>query len=416
LSSECNVSSVGLYLHIPYCQTKCPYCNFVAFRARGHEEGPYVRALLAETAAAAGGPLGGRPAGTVYLGGGTPSLFAPHALAEVLVAVDRAFPVEAGAEVTIEADPATIDQAGLVALRASGVTRLSIGIQAFDGRTLAALGRAHKADDGPRLLDDARAAGFDSISLDLIFGVPGQTLAGFAAELDRAIAAGPAHVSCYGLTVEPGTPFAALDARGRLARPGDAEQADMFLLAHERLSEAGFEHYEVSNYARPGARARHNSAYWARRPYVGLGTGAHGFDPSAGPFGTRVWNTDDPARYLAALARGAALPGAPPEAPARAGAETLTRDEAAAEAVLLGLRQAAGIELEDYAALVGERLEVRADRAIRELTGRGLLALSDGRLRCASPSAWLLADDLAARLAAAPAGRAAPGAGAPPVA
>ncbi len=393
------MTSLGVYVHIPYCQTKCPYCNFVAFRARGGEEAPYVEALLAEVAAAAAGEDGGRRAATVYLGGGTPSLFRPSAVAQVLEAIDRAFPVEAGAEVTLEADPATVDHERLASLRAAGVTRLSIGIQAFDGRTLAALGRAHKAEDGPRLLADARAAGFEVFSLDLIFGAPGQTLQGWAAEVARAIDAAPAHLSCYGLTVEPGTPFAALDARGRLARPDDALQADMFLLADERLRAAGYEHYEVSNYAREGARARHNAAYWSRRPYRGFGAGAHSFDPAGGPYGARAWNVDDPTLYMSAATGRAVAAAATPDAPARAGGEVLGREEARTEALLLGLRQADGVDLDAYARLAGQPLEEHAGQALRDLESRRLVAREGGRLRITSPSAWFLCDEIVARLA-----------------
>ncbi len=389
---------LGLYLHIPYCQTKCPYCNFVAYRARGGEEGPYVEALLAEITAAASGPDHGRPAATVYFGGGTPSIFAPASIGRLLEALDRAFPLEAGAEVTVEVDPATIDLAGLKALRAAGVTRLSLGIQAFDGRALAALGRAHKAEDGPRLLGDIGAAGFDNFSLDLIFGVPGQTRADWAAELERAIAAGPAHLSCYALTVEPGTPFAALAARGRLGCPDEAAQADMFLLAHDRLGAAGYEHYELSNYARPGARSRHNQAYWARRAYRGFGAGAHSFEPADGPFGTRAWNLDDPAAYVAAATGRRPAPAGRPDAPARAGVERLGAAEARLELLFLGLRQAEGVDLEAYVRLIGEPLEARAGETLDALERRGLLARQAGRLRCASPDAWLLCDELVGRL------------------
>lgn len=390
---------LALYLHIPYCQTRCPYCNFVAFRARGDEEGPYVEALLAEIAAAASGPDSGRSAATVYFGGGTPSIFAPAAIGRLLRALDRVFPITSGAEVTLEADPATIDRAGLEGLRAAGVNRLSVGIQAFDGRTLAALGRAHKADDGPRLLADARTAGFESVSIDLIFGAPGQTLDGWAAELARAIEAGPAHISCYGLTIEPGTPFAALAARGRLDRPDEAAQADMFLLAHERLGAAGYEHYELSNYARPGARSRHNQAYWARRPYRGFGAGAHSFDPAAGPFGTRAWNLDDPAAYVAAASGRQPAPAARPDAPARAGEEVLSAAEARTELLLLGLRQAEGLDLEACSRLLGEPLDARAGEALAVLEQRCLLERRGGRLFCPTPAAWLVCDELVARLA-----------------
>lgn len=390
---------LGLYVHIPYCQTKCPYCNFVAFRAQGDEEQPYTAALLAEIAAAGAGPDRRRPAATVYFGGGTPSLFAPATIGRLLDALDRVFPLEAGAEVTVEADPATIDRAGLEGLRAVGVTRLSIGLQAFDGRTLAALGRAHKAADGPRLLADARAAGFDNFSIDLMFGAPGQTLDGWRAELERAIDAGPAHLSCYGLTIEPSTPFAALAARGRLRRPDDALQADMFLLAHERLAAAGYEHYELSNYARPEARSRHNAAYWTRRPYRGFGAGAHSFDPAAGPFGSRAWNLDDPAAYIAAATGRSSGPAARAGAPACAGGETLTADEARAEVILLGLRQSAGVDLDAYARLFGERVEAHAAAVLTELEARALLVRVGGWLRCPTPAAWLLCDELAVRLA-----------------
>ena len=275
--------SLGVYVHFPFCTSRCPYCDFaVAVRPRiPHDE--YADGVLSELRARAPwwkGKDGPRLA-SIYFGGGTPSLWRPDAFGRVLAGARQAFAGGADLEITIEANPGDLDGTNLRDLRALGVNRLSFGAQAFQDRLLRRIGRRHEVAAIPRAFEAARAAGFDNLCADLMFGLPGQTMDDWRASLAALCALGPEHITAYALTVEPETRFGALERAGKLNRPGDDLVAAMYSACHETLTSAGHEHYEISSYARPGRRSVHNSLYWTMAAYLGLGVSASSFRPLA---------------------------------------------------------------------------------------------------------------------------------------
>ncbi len=324
----------GVYVHVPFCLTRCGYCDFNTYTAA--ELGPgvsrdgYAALAVAEIRLAAR-VLGGRagPVQTVFFGGGTPTLLPPASLGAMLRAVDGELGLAPDAEVTVEANPETVDEQTLAELRAVGVTRLSLGMQSAVPRVLAVLDRQHEPGRPERCVRWARAAGFRQLSLDLIYGTPGETDADWLASLDAALAAGPDHISAYSLIVEEGTRLAARIRRGELPPPDDDVLADRYTLADERLSAAGLNWYEVSNWAAgPASRCRHNQLYWTGGDWWGVGPGAHSHIA-----GTRWWNVRHPAAYARRLGDGAS-PGQ-----AR---EILTDADRTIERIMLLTRLAAG--------------------------------------------------------------------------
>jgi len=263
---------LSLYIHLPWCVRKCPYCDFNSHEARGEiPEAAYVDALLADLAAEM--PLvWGRQLVSVFIGGGTPSLFSAAALDRLLCGVRALTAFAPGIEITLEANPGTVEQARFDDYRAIGINRLSIGVQSLDERALAALGRIHSADEARRAVEVARRAGFERLNLDLMYGLPDQDRAGAAADLDALLALEPSHVSCYELTLEPNTPFAARPP----PVPDDEIRWDMQAALLERMEGAGFRRYEISAFARDGERSVHNLNYWSFGDYIGIGAGAHG--------------------------------------------------------------------------------------------------------------------------------------------
>jgi oxygen-independent coproporphyrinogen III oxidase len=378
------MDDLGVYLHVPFCERICPYCDFavVAARALGREaEERYVAALLAELAARRR-DFAGRALATVYLGGGTPSLLSPQSVGALLDAVRSAFPGEP-AEVTLEINPSTLERERLPGFRAAGIDRVSVGIQSFDDTTLRRLGRAHRAREGERTLAACRAAGFARLSLDLIAAAPAQDLAAFDRDLSAAIAAAPDHISVYELTLEPGTPFARAAERGRLATADEETAARMLERAEERLAAAGYRRYEISSYALPGREALHNQRYWQRRPVLGLGMGAVSNDPPSAdyPHGVRRTNPRTLDAYLA-VAAGAQ----------RAEVEALEPRIARGEAVFLALRTSVGLDAERFAAEFGAPPRAFFAEAIGELSAQGLLEEANtGRLSL-TPRGRMLAD------------------------
>jgi len=379
---------VGVYLHVPFCERVCPYCDFAVEAARPltpEREAAYVDALLAELAARRG-DFAGLALATIYLGGGTPSLLAPASVARLVAAVRAAFGDDAPEEVTLEVNPSTVERARLPGFREAGVDRLSVGIQSFDDLVLRRLGRAHRADEGHATLAAARAAGFQRISLDLIFGVPDQSDASFGADLDAVAAFAPEHVSAYGLTFEPGTPFGRARDTGRLAPPPDDRVADLYERAGERLEAVGLPRYEISSHARPGAESRHNRRYWERQPVLGLGVGAWSSEPrsAAAPHGARRHNQRGVAAYLERIAAGAS--------PQAGEIEVLDAATARGEAVFLALRTREGLDPRGFEAEFGAPPERFFGPVFDELCQARLLVRGPGgRLRL-SPRGQLLSD------------------------
>lgn len=386
--------TVGLYVHVPFCERICPYCDFAVVRTRVLEpklESTYVDALLEELGARQGA-FAQRRLETVYLGGGTPSLVRPESLARILAAARAAFAEGASKEVTLEVNPSTLERARLPGFRAAGVNRLSVGIQSFNDLVLRRLGRAHRASEARATLRSARDAGFMNLSLDLIFGAPQQREEDFARDLDEAIGFAPQHVSAYGLTVEPGTPFSLAATRGQLALADDDSVASMMELAAARLTAAGLAPYEISSFARPGFESQHNRRYWERRPVLGIGVGAWSTEPPtpAAPFGARSSNVRGLAEYLKRISQG--------ELPAAAAPEVLDERTARGEAMFLALRTVDGLDAARFAAEFGGPPRRFFAGAIDACTKAGLLAeLSGGDLRLTARGR-LLSDSVFAQL------------------
>lgn len=373
--------SFSLYVHIPYCLVKCPYCDFNAYGGRKWPERPYVEALSAELRHYAHeAPWQGETVETIYFGGGTPSLFAPSSIGRFLQLIRDLFPVAAHPEVTLEADPASVTLETLAGFREVGVTRLSFGVQSFQPALLKTLGRLHTAEDGPQVLAWAREVGFTNLNMDLIFGVPGQTLALLEADLAQTFASAPDHISLYNLTYEEGTPFFRMKQQGKLRPVDEEEEIAMFSLIREQCLTHGYHHYEISNFARPGFASRHNTNYWTGGNYLGLGAGAHSF--SATPDWGRRWqNERHPSTYM----REAILNGC-----VKSFAETLTRTQARGEFLFLNLRQLHGVALAAFTTRFGESLTSEFPH-VRDFLAEGLLH-ENAQTIALTPKGVLVAD------------------------
>ncbi|MEA2290454.1 MAG: hypothetical protein QOD55_2451 [Solirubrobacteraceae bacterium] len=364
---------LGVYVHVPFCAARCGYCDFNTYvpGEDGDDRGAYVDAALAEIRLAAR-VLGAAapPVSTVFFGGGTPTLLAPARLAALLDAVHDALGLTSDAEVTVEANPETLDERVLRDLRAAGFTRLSLGMQSAREHVLAALDRRHTPGRAVAAAAQARAAGFAHVSLDLIYGAPGERDADFAASLRAALGAGVDHVSAYGLTVEPGTRLHARVRAGDLPAPDDDVLARRYRIADALLGDAGLAWYEISNWAAaPAARSRHNLGYWRSANWWGIGPGAHSHVG-----GLRWWNVLHPRAYAERLAAG--------RSPA-AGRERLGPAERRTERIMLELRLAEGLALDglDTAARAGAARHAAAGRLDGDALAHGRAALTlDGRL------------------------------------
>lgn len=363
----------GIYYHIPFCKRICGYCDF--YRTARLQRLPAVIGAMCDEIGARAGYLGGAPVRTRYFGGGTPSLCSAGELERLLETTAARFDCSAVEETTLEANPDDLSADCLAALRRLGIDRLSIGIQSFDDAALRLMNRRHTADEAEAAVRRARAAGFDNVAVDLIFGLPGFGGASLDRSLDRLLRLGVPHVSAYLLTIEPHTRFGLLAERGELEEVPDERCEAEYLLIHRRLTEAGYEHYEVSNYALPGFRARHNSRYWDGTPYLGIGPAAHSFDGRS-----RCWNVSSVERYLA---------GAPAEG------ETLTAEQLRLEYLLTRLRTADGLSTADFTARFGASALDRLLAAARPLLAGGDLVAAGERLRI--PPARLLVSDAVIR-------------------
>jgi oxygen-independent coproporphyrinogen-3 oxidase len=369
-------ATVGIYVHVPWCERVCPYCDFAVVAARRlapEREDRYLGALCMELAARAGA-FAGRRLASLYLGGGTPSLLRPASVRRLVEAAHAAFPPGAGepVEITLEVNPSTLERERLLGFREAGVSRVSVGIQSFDDGVLKRLGRAHRAAEGHATLSACRAAGFSNVSLDLLFAAPGQDEAALARDLEHAVAFGPEHVSAYELTFEPDTPFGRAAARGRLAPAPEERAVAMLERVESRLAAAGIARYELSNYARPGFESAHNRRYWERRAVLALGVGAVSLDPPVpgAPFGVRRANLREEPAYLSRIEAGAAAEAGPPE--------VLGARAARGEAAFLALRTARGLPARRFAAEFGAPPRGFFAAEIERLVAEGLLEEGPG--------------------------------------
>lgn len=370
----------SVYLHIPFCTHRCGYCDFNTYAGLENLIPAYVAALRREIALL-GESAGERlPVHTVFFGGGTPSLLPPAELERILTALGQVFELLPGLEVTLEANPGTVTRSSLSAYRSLGVNRLSLGMQSASPEELRILEREHTVFDVIQAVKAARQAGFENLNLDLIFGLPGQPLESWQRSLELALGLGPEHLSLYALTVEHGTPLSRWVGRGALPEPDPDLAADMYEWSTERLEQAGFGQYEISNWARRdgmgGLRVcQHNLQYWRNQPYLGLGAGAHGY---AGGF--RIANVLAPAAYIQRLREGAALPF--PRTPATASAAPVDRAAEIGETMMMGLRLTGeGVSARAFGERFGAPLDELFAKQIDKLCRQGLLEWAGGCLR-----------------------------------
>lgn len=356
--------ALGVYVHVPFCLSKCRYCDFYSITQR--ERIPeYLSGLRAELDLP---PPSSDPADTLYLGGGTPSLLTPSQTGDIVDWIGHKFNLDSSAEITLEVNPATVTDKDLRHYAAVGLNRLNIGVQSFSDANLSLLGRRHDAAQARTLLESARKAGFANIGIDLIYGLPGQTAGAWKEDLRQAIGFAPQHLACYILSYEPHTPLAIDRRAGRIKALSDRRTADLFRVTHETLGNAGYEHYEISNFAYgPHRRSRHNQKYWNDCPYIGLGPAAHSYHGTM-----RWWNHADLDNYLTDLRQGK-LP--------RGGLEHLTTEQRMMESLYLGLRQSDGIDQNSFRTRFQVDFESCFASALGRFLAQGWIAMDARRCR-----------------------------------
>jgi len=371
----------GLYLHIPFCSAICPYCDFAVLTGGPERRRRFADHLISEISLWSPDRSAFNSIDTIYFGGGTPSALAPEDIARILAAARGNLSIQDGAWVSFEANPEDVNAQSVRAWRELGVRFLSLGIQSFDAEALKFLGRRHTPEEAARSVETARAAGFDTISIDLIYGLPGQPFEVWQRTLEQAVALRPDHISCYQLTFHEGTPFGFRLAKGQMSELPEEAQGDIFLFTHEFLRDHGYPAYEVSNFARsPEHRSRHNQKYWHHVPYLGLGPSAHSFSGTR-----RWWNERKLGPYEKRIEAG--------ERPIEE-SEELTREDLALEALMLGLRTADGIDLDAFQKRYGVDLRKQNEPLIERLVREGLLRI-EGELLIPTLEGLAVTDSLA---------------------
>jgi len=359
--------SIALYIHLPFCKKKCGYCSFVSFEGRESNIPEYISALDAELTQRANGEC----ISSIFFGGGTPSLLASDQLDRILTSIRTLFKVTENAEISLEANPGTVDERYFKDIRQLGINRLSLGVQSLNEQTLSFLGRIHTAGDARRSVRFAREAGFSNLNLDLIYGIPGQSLTTWIDTLKEAVRLSPEHFSLYPLTLEDDVPLNRAIKRGELSDIDPDCAADQYEAAEDYLASRGYCHYEISNWAREGMECRHNKVYWQCLPYLGIGVAAHSYID-----GHRIANTTDLNEYLGRFQRG--------EPFLFKMDEEITLETQLAEAIIMGLRLTAGIEFGSMKKRFGIELPNRYEREISELVQLGLIETDERGIRLTS--------------------------------
>ncbi|MEW6076861.1 MAG: radical SAM family heme chaperone HemW [Thermodesulfobacteriota bacterium] len=382
MSSSFIHQPAGIYIHVPFCRKKCAYCDFYSLTDQSLIDA-YVTALKKEAAMVLSEKA--MAVDTIYFGGGTPSVLNLNQITEIISLINLLSNIYTDSEITVEVNPESAGREWLKAVREAGVNRVSIGIQSFDDNALAFLGRIHSAGRGLEAVAAARSAGFDNIGLDIIYGLPGQTRTDLEADLSRAIALAPEHISCYLLTMETGTPLEGALRRKAFVPLSDARQSDLFLAAAEVLTANGYLHYEISNFAcRPETRSRHNTKYWQRVPYAGLGPAAHSYTGSV-----RYWNVRDVSDYVERLSA---------DRSPRQADELLTARQKMMESLYLGLRLAEGLEIDAFNREFSTDFQILFAPVLAEHRSTGMLEMAQGRCRL-STRGMLFHETIAAELA-----------------
>ena len=375
---------MGLYVHVPFCKTKCPYCDFNTYQGIENLIEPFLPAITSEITCW-GDALAHPPVKSVFFGGGTPSYLPPGDIERILVAIQSSFQVDPAAEISIEANPGDLDEAACAGILNQGVNRLSIGVQSLDNDLLNLLGRRHQASEAVEAFQSARQAGFDNVNLDLMYGLPNQSMEQWQKTLSSLIELTPEHISLYALTIEEGTPMHRWAAEGKIPEPDSDLAADMYQHAREVLAEAGYHHYEISNWSLPDRACEHNLVYWENGPYLGVGPGAHS---RLGDY--RFWTVLSPRDYNTKAATWAdsgswpladlvetALQGIP----TLGGWEHLSLETTCSETMFLGLRLLDGLNLSEASAIAGTDLAKKFQTPIQECLNLGLLEQDGDCLR-----------------------------------
>jgi oxygen-independent coproporphyrinogen-3 oxidase len=370
----------GLYIHVPFCLSKCGYCSFYSV-ASPDLIPEFIKAVSREMAFYKSTQIPFKGFDTIYIGGGTPSLLSIQQIDDILKSANDDFNIDRQTEITMEVNPGDVSLKYFQSLRKLGINRLNIGVQSFDDRLLHFLGRRHSAKEAPAAIDDARNAGFQNIGLDLIYGVYGQDMKTWKETLNNALSFAPEHLSCYQLSLDEKTPLYKQYSKENLQLPAENEALDFFMNTSKILTDAGYIHYEVSNFARSEAlRSRHNMKYWRHIPYLGLGPAAHSFCDRR-----RWWNTADIHAYIRSIFEG--------KTPVLQ-SEELSMEQLALEALFLGLRTKDGIDLDEYQARYGVDLLAQKKQILQKLEEDKLVEIKDSRLR-PRLSGMAVADSLA---------------------
>ena len=381
------MNTLGLYLHVPFCLKKCPYCSFYSLAGRTDLHHRYAQAISTQLLSFTEEYRDQqRPLTSIFFGGGTPTLLPPETLSRLLAECLAQFPCVDGAEISIEVNPATVDAAGLHVLRRAGFNRLSIGVQSLNDVELRQLGRPHTVADAVQTVQMACAAGFDNINLDLMYGLPGQNLHAWQDTLDHAVELQPEHLSIYELTIEPDTPFAQQQEQGRFFLPDEDTVLLMLEKTQQALKQAGFDRYEISNYAKPRYQCRHNINYWQNGEYIGLGAGAVAF--LNGTRYTAIADADQFCERLECLSNGQDV---------WAEKEQLDREAAFRETVITGLRMIAGVSLVELTDRFDMKAEIYYSETLHRVIRQGLLHIVQDRLQL-TPQGMLLANTVMAEL------------------
>jgi len=388
------IESEYFYIHVPFCVKKCRYCDFYS-KTDLSLIPDYVTALVQEIRLRSHSTVSQSKgnAATVYFGGGTPSLLGPSHLEAILHALDNAFGLCRQTEITLEANPGTLNESHLKSFQHVGINRVSLGVQSLDPAQLSLLGRIHSADDAVRAVEKVRAAGIDNISLDLIYGLPGQTGDHLIRELDAALDLTPEHLSCYMLSLEPGTALHAMHDRGKFLPMAQSDQIDLFRAAAQYLKARGWDHYEVSSFAKYSSlRSLHNRAYWQMVPYHGFGPAAHSYAVKSDTDGSaayqRFWNAPDLNGYVRALKKGEFPP---------CGSETLTLEQRQMEFVMVGLRTSMGLDIKTGQNLWQNQFLTVFQRLMDNLETKGLARYRDaGQRFVLTLEGWMRLDSLVA--------------------
>ena len=386
--------SLALYVHIPFCKKKCPYCDFysIAINETDSLFDAYVDALIKELNYYSNKPeWQNKRIESIYFGGGTPSLLTPNHTEKILTAVKDTYPLSIDAEISIEANPISVSVSTTTNrfqdLKSLGFNRISIGVQSFADQKLQFLGRIHDAHEGRQAINLAYSAGFSNVSIDLIFGAPEETILDWENDINEALKFNPQHISAYSLTIEPGSEFYKLQNSGHKITANDDAMAGMYRCSQQLLQENGFIHYEISNFAKPSFECKHNMSYWTYKDYLGLGPGSHSFiQTDQSEYGMRWSNIRDVKEYLRMVKD---------NGNAQDRSETLSKEEARLEFFLLALRQKSGINKEQYQKRFHENFDERYDRIITKLTSEDL-ATNDKTLLALTEKGFLLSDSVIA--------------------